>query len=179
MRLFTTQELYKKAFMTLENTNLKSIPVDVFKLAMELKINIVKYKDADSEELTDLLRFEDHKDAFSFFDFIGDEEEYFIYFDETLEPKAMRFAIAREIGRYLFIDYGDEDYEDIALEFTSLLLVPMVSLFFVEDLNIDLIMETYNVSSVVASEILELYNRRLTKYGTRLFEYEADTFMQY
>ena len=174
---YTNYELNKISFSLLEDSKITQIPVDTVELAKKMGIQTVKYSSLDADELDRLLEVEDNIDAFGFYDNIGKNEFYYIYYDDKLSPEEIRLILAREITKYVFMDLDEECYEKIEFDFICLLLVPVSSLFFVPSIDIENIMKYFAVNQKVAENAYNLFVSRVTKYGTKLFNFENDSFM--
>ena len=176
---YTNYELNKIAFGLLEDSKITSIPVDTVELARKMGIQTVKYSTLDADELDRLLEIEENIDAFGFYDNIGENEFYYIYYDDQLTPDEIRLVMAREITKYVFMDLDEELYEKIEFDFICYLLVPVSCLFFIPEINVDEIMKNFHVNSKVAENCYKLFVSRVTKYGTKLFSFENDSFMNF
>ena len=152
---------YKKsrdlAWKLLISRNIKSLPVDVYKICKEENITLFTYSQGAS--FIKSIQLEEHmvdNDAFS----VGN----IIFYDDTKPPQRRRFSIAHELGHiFLHTSFGDkatvynrepapgdDPLETEANMFASRLLAPLCVLQFLNLNSINEVSEFCDISFTAA-----------------------------
>ena len=78
--------------------------LDVFKLAKDLGIILIKYSALTEEQLNKIKEYDETKDGFTIFKMVNGELKFYTFYNDSVSPYRIRSTIAHEIKHVVFLE---------------------------------------------------------------------------
>ncbi len=99
--------------------------LDVFKLAKQLNMILIKYSSLTKSQLEVITSKEELKDGFTVFKKKNGEYEFYTFYNDSIGDARIRLTIAHEIKHVVFLEENPtEKEEDLANHFARYILAP-------------------------------------------------------
>lgn len=99
--------------------------LDVFKLAKQLNMILIKYSSLNEEQLKVIKSNEELKDGFTIFKKENGEYKFYTFYNDSIGDARTRLTIAHEIKHVVFLEENPtEKEEDLANHFARYILAP-------------------------------------------------------
>ena len=153
---------------------LTSLPIDVKKLAADMRIRLKPYSALPKEVRESLLQGKDTKDGFHTCDVSKGYPVYTIWYNDLKVEERWRHTIAHEIG-HIVLRHGSrtgELQEAEADYFAKQLLAPSCLVILTKSFDLEAIQKRFGISFESAIYTLKSTRQRREKYGEVFMEYE-------
>lgn len=152
--------------------------LDVFKLAKQLNITLIKYSSLNKKQLDVIKSCSELEDACTFFCPNSDGSySYYTYYNDLKGEARIRLTIAHEIKHVVFEEKNPTDKdEELANHFARYILAPtfLVMEYVNKQKIIQDIMFDFDISYEAALNAFRSADRRITKGKAKLEEFEKE-----
>lgn len=150
--------------------------LDVFKLAKQLNIVLIKYSSLNEKQLKVISDSEELKDGFTIIRKKKDEYEFYTFYNDQIGSARIRLTIAHEIKHVVFLEFNPtEKEEDLANHFARYLLAPTCLVMpYVEQFSPMEVINDFDVSFEAACNAYNAAERRMSHNRAKLCDYEED-----
>lgn len=147
--------------------------LDVFKLARDLNITLIKYSALTKEQLSKIADYEETKDGFTIFQLIDGELKFYTFYNDYVSSYRIRFTIAHEIKHVVFLERDPtEKQEDLANHFARYILAPTCLVMpYVGKYREDIVSD-FDISFEAADNALTAATNRVITGHEKLADYE-------
>lgn len=99
--------------------------LDVFKLAKQLNMALIKYSSLTEKQLEVITSKEELRDGFTIFKMKNGEYEFYTFYNDSIGDARIRLTIVHEIKHVVFLEENPtEKDEDLANHFARYILAP-------------------------------------------------------
>lgn len=172
----TYDEIVKEVISIYQDYLLTSFPIDVKKLAADMRIQLKPYSTLTQKDREFLLQDTNTKDGFHTCDKTRGYPIYTIWYNDLESEDRWRHTIAHEIG-HIVRRHGsttDGRKEAEADYFAKQLLAPSCLVILTKSFEIEQIHNRFGVSFESALYTWKSVTRRIEKYGEAFMDYEKD-----
>ncbi len=122
---FRCEEIKRIVAKLIEKFNVKRIPVDVFVLAKQLGITLIKYSQLTEIEKAKLEKLGIPRDSDGFYALARKENKIipYIYYNDSKNTGRIRFTILHEIGHYVLVHKQQSDLAEAEANFFAKYLI--------------------------------------------------------
>ena len=155
---------------------LTSLPINVRKLAADMRIRLKPYSTLTKEDRESLLQDEDTKDGFHTCDISKGYPVYTIWYNDLNYEERWRHTIAHEIG-HIVLRHGSKtnDREEAEADyFAKQLLALTCIVILTKSYEVGIIKERFGVSYESAFYTWKAVMKRREKYGESFMDHEKD-----
>ncbi|MBQ5562683.1 MAG: ImmA/IrrE family metallo-endopeptidase [Clostridia bacterium] len=165
------EEIKKIVVSLFTELNLYDVPIDCFKICERLGIRVVKYSDVNEEKRKACKEFS--KDGFCMEIEENGQSVFYIFYDDSMYDRRIRFTIMHEIGHIVLDHTEHSDLAESEANFFAkyaLAPPPLVHKYKPEDYCE--LAEIFQLSQEFAMNAMKFYHRWL-RYGPRNYlDYE-------
>ena len=164
------EEIKKTVIEMFEKYGIKNIPVDCFEICEKLNIKLIPYSKLTETDLEKAKEIS--KDGFCLLFEDRNHEQWYIFYDDTMPEKRIRFTIMHEVA-HIVLDHTEhsELAESEANFFAGYALAPPL-VFALEPNDFTEIADRFDLSYECALNAMRSYTKWL-KYGPKkLLDYE-------
>ncbi len=151
--------------------------LDVFKLAKQLNVNIIKYSSLTSEQLKTISGKEELNDGFTIIRKQKRQQyKFYIFYNDSIGPARIRFTIAHEIKHVAFLEENQtEKDEDLANHFARYILAPTCLVMpYVGRFSVAELVSDFDISYEAASNAYNAAENRILSSKSELTDYENE-----
>lgn len=166
--------IVKEVISIYQDYLLTSLPIDVKKLAADMRMNLKPYSTLTKEDREFLLQDEETKDGFHTCDISKGYPVYTIWYNDLNYEERWRHTIAHEIG-HIVLRHGSKTgvrEEAEADYFAKQLLAPSCLVILTKSFGIETIHERFGISYESAFYTWKSVTQRREKYGEAFMDYE-------
>ena len=169
-------QIDREVFFLYEDYLLQSFPIDVIKLAAEMRIKLIPYSTLSEKDRELLLQDKETEDGFHTADIRNGYPKYTIWYNDLDQETRWRHTIAHEIG-HIVLHHGSKTTrrQEAAADYFAKQLLAPTSILILR--GIDTISETaslFKISIESASYTWRACKKRRERFGDTFMEHEAD-----
>ena len=156
--------------------------LDVFKLAKQLNIILIKYSSLTSDQLKGLSNYDELKDGFTVLKKKNGEYKFYTFYNDSKGDARIRLTIAHEIKHVVYLEENPtEKEEDLANHFARYILAPtcLVMPYVEMDFSILDIASDFDISLDAAVNSYNHTSRRLLSKHSYLEDFEIEFMNEY
>lgn len=156
--------------------------LDIFKLAKQLNIVLIKYSSLSKEQLKEISNYDELKDGFTVFKKKAGSYKFYTYYNDSKGDARIRLTIAHEIKHVVYLEEDpDEKQEDLANHFARYLLAPtcLVMPYIRKKLSAMEIASDFDISLEAAINSYVHACRRIDAKKDKLDDFEEEFMTQY
>lgn len=156
--------------------------LDVFKLAKQLNIVLIKYSSLNKEQLEQISKYDELTDGFTVFEKKNGSYKFYTYYNDSKGDARIRLTIAHEIKHVVFLEEDpDEKQEDLANHFARYLLAPtcLVMPYVRKNLSPLEIVSDFDISLEAAENSHYHAYRRIVGNRALLDDFEQEFMVEY
>lgn len=147
--------------------------LDVFKLAKDLDIVLIKYSALTEEQLNKIKEYDETKDGFTIFKMVDGELKFYTFYNDSASPYRIRSTIAHEIKHVVFLERDPtEKQEDLANHFARYILAPTCLVMPYVGRYLEDIVSDFDISIEAAGNALSAATNRQLYGHDKLTDYE-------
>lgn len=151
--------------------------LDVFKLARQLNMVLIKYSSLTQEQLEKVEGYDELKDGFTVIKKKNGEYKFYTYYNDNKGDARIRLTIGHEIKHVVFVEEKPTDKdEDLANHFARYILAPtcLVMPYVKRDLTVMEIVSDFDISLEAAENAYNNAINRIAAGKTKLEDYEVE-----
>lgn len=150
--------------------------LDVFKLAKQLNMILIKYSSLTEEQLEVITSKEELKDGFTVFKKKNCKYEFFTFYNDSIGDSRIRLTIAHEIKHVVFLEENPTDKdEDLANHFARYILAPSCLVMpYIDRSQIIKIVCDFDISYEAASNAYKSAKSRIYRNKPDLEDFEKE-----
>lgn len=156
--------------------------LDIFKLARQLNIILVKYSSLTAEQLKGLSHYDELEDGFTVFKKINGEYKFYTFYNDLKGDARIRLTIAHEIKHVVYLEENpNEKEEDLANHFARYILAPtcLVMPYVKQNGSVLDIASDFDISLDAATNSYNHTRRRLSSKYAVLDDFEIEFMNEY
>ena len=149
--------------------------IDIFSLAKDLNMQLIKYSSLTNEQRKKLMSFDETKDGFTVMKTIEGELHYYTFYNDMVSPSRIKTTIAHEIKHVVFNEKEPtEKDEDLANHFARYIQVPTcLAMNYVNLSPVDIIYD-FDVSTDIATNAFVSAKNRIEWNHSTFSELEKE-----
>jgi hypothetical protein len=150
--------------------------LDVFGLAKQLNIILIKYSSLNKEQLEILMSKEELKDGFTIFKKKNGEYEFYTFYNDSIGDARIRMTIAHEIKHVVFLEENPtEKQENLADHFARYILAPTCLVMpYINKCQIMELVYDFDISYEAACNAYKAANNRILGNKSDLEDFEKE-----
>lgn len=150
--------------------------LDVFKLAKQLNIVLIKYSSLNEKQLKVISDSEELKDGFTIIHKKNGNYEFYTFYNDQIGSARIRLTIAHEIKHIVFLESNPtEKEEDLANHFARYILAPTcLVMSYVEHFSPMEITDDFDISYEAACNAYSAAESRIFCNKAKLCDYEKE-----
>lgn len=150
--------------------------LDVFKLAKQLNIVLIKYSSLTEEQLEFITSKEELKDGFTIFKKKNGEYEFYTFYNDQIGTARIRLTIAHEIKHVVCLEFSpNEKEEDLANHFARYILAPTCLVMpYINRFSFMEITDDFDISFEAACNAYKAAENRILSNKSDLNDYENE-----
>ena len=155
--------------------------LDVFLLAEQLNIELIKYSSLTEKQLEVISSHQELKDGFTVFIYCDGEYKFKTYYNDKMNIERIRLTIAHEIKHVIYLEKEPtKKDEDLANHFARYLLAPTCAVVpYVDHFNITAVADDFGLSIEAASNAYNAAETKIKANKTPLKKYEQEFMNEY
>lgn len=149
--------------------------LDVFALAKQLNMVLIKYSSLSVDARNQIMEYEETKDGFTIILHKNYEYSFRTFYNDALPSARIRFTIAHEIKHVVFVEtHPTEKDEDLADHFARVLLAPTCLVMHYVDSDIAKVIGDFDISYDAAKNAVRSAESRIANNKEELNDYEIE-----
>lgn len=155
--------------------------LDVFKLAKQLNMILIKYSSLTKEQLSAILSKEELKDGFTVIKKCNGEYKFYTFYNDSIGAARIRLTIAHEIKHVIFLETNPTEKEEaLANHFARYILAPTCLVMrYVEKYSPIELINDFDISFEAACNAYNHAERRLRYNKQELDDFEKEFIAEY
>lgn len=150
--------------------------LDVFKLAKQLNMVLIKYSSLSDEQLKTISGLEELNDGFTIIRKKKGNYEFYTFYNDQIGSARIRLTIAHEIKHVVFLEFNpSEKDEDLANHFARYILAPTCLVMpYIGCFSQMEITDDFDISYEAACNAYNAAENRIIRNKTELGDYEKE-----
>lgn len=155
--------------------------LDVFKLAKQLNMILIKYSSLTDEQLEVITSKEELKDGFTIFKKKNGEYEFYTFYNDSIGDARIRLTIAHEIKHVVFLEENPtEKEEDLANHFARYILAPSCLVMpYIDRIQVIKLVYDFDISYEAACNAYKSAKSRIYGNKSDLKDFEKEFIAEY
>ena len=155
--------------------------LDVFKLAKQLNMILIKYSSLTKEQLNSILNKEELKDGFTIIQKCKGEYKFYTFYNDSIGAARIRLTIAHEIKHVVFLETNPTEKEEaLANHFARYILAPTCLVMeYVEKYSPIELIDDFDISFEAACNAYNHAERRLRYNKQKLDDFEKEFIVEF
>ena len=155
--------------------------VDIFKLAKQLNMILIKYSSLTEEQLKTIAKSDELKDGFTIIKKVKSQYEFYTFYNDQIGTARIRLTIAHEIKHVVFLESNpSEKDEDLANHFARYILAPTCLVMpYIGKFSPMEIIDDFDISFDAACNAYKAAKSRICSNKADLNDYENEFIVEY